>query len=145
LRSILVAAAVLSVVTGCAVDKSATQRVQQQSVLEPAKPALRTYALGTELTPEGAVAMRAAGDTFLRGGEIFLSVNVSGATTAQKVEVEWRRADGDVNHRDVRIVPESAEYASFVSGPTKSWLSGEHHVVISIDGRKVTELPFTVL
>lgn len=113
--------------------------------VEAPVPTSQTYALGTEVTPEGAVAMRSAGDLFMRGGPIYLSVNVASASTDQRVSVEWLTARGEVVRRFERNVPQSVPYATFESGPTKTWPEGNHRVVIMIDGRKVTELPFRLM
>jgi hypothetical protein len=144
LRLILAATAAMLMMGGCAVD-SGGSRARQQAAVEPAAPTSRTYALGTELTPEGAVAERAAGDSFRRGGEIYLSVNVSSASVDQRVDVEWLEPGGAPVQRAARQVPQSAQFASFHSGPTARWTPGEHRVVVRIDGRKVTELEFTLM
>ncbi|HEY0370912.1 MAG TPA: hypothetical protein VGD79_02870, partial [Thermoanaerobaculia bacterium] len=83
---IAVAAFVPLLMVGCGVDRGSSKATQQSvALVEDVSP--ETYALGTALTPRGAVAASATGEMFLRGGEVFLSVDVSGASSDQVVEV----------------------------------------------------------
>ena len=103
------------------------------------------YALGTALTPEGAVPRDASGESFGRGGEVYLSVNVDGSSTEQAIEVDWVGPTGDVLRRQVLDVPRGAQYAAFSSGDTGRWRPGQHRVVVKINGRRVSERPFEVI
>jgi hypothetical protein len=144
LRFFLMAAALLSLLSGCA-EKQLTSKSQQAAILEPAKPTHQMYALGTEITPEGAVSARSSGDSFVRGGEVYLSVNVTSATSPQKIEVEWRDAKGNVTDREAQVVPSTARYVAFSPQHTAEWLPGDHRVVVMIDGRKVTQMDFRMM
>lgn len=143
MRLILIAAVLLPLMSACAVDNGGSRSPQAR--VEPAAPTQRTYALGTELTPEGAVAMRSTGDTFVRGGAIYLSVDVSSASVEQRVAVEWRTAEGALVARAEKHVPQAARYVAFESGATEAWPVGDHRATVTIDGRKVTELEFTLM
>ena len=144
MRSLLIAAAALSLLSGCA-EEQLSSNTQQASVLEPASPTHQMYALGTEITPEGAVSARSSGDSFIRGGEVYLSVNVTSATNAQKIEVEWRDAKGNVTDREAQQVPASARFVAFSPEHTAEWAPGDHRVVVMIDGRKVTQMDFRMM
>jgi len=104
-----------------------------------------TFALGSSVTPIGAVPEDAASENFLRGGEVFLSVNVTGASTAQTVEVQWLAPDGSILRRDARVVAEGTKYVALSSGETKRWTPGAYRAVVVIDGRRVTEKAFGLL
>ena len=145
MRSFLAAAALLPLLTGCTGEQRSSTPVQQQAVLETAPPSQQMYALGTEVTRDGAVSARSAGDTFRRGGDVYLAVDVASASNDQRIVVEWQTDRGAVARRDVRYVPQTADYAAFSSGDTDLWPPGPYRVVVMIDGRKVTELPFQMM
>ena len=130
--------------TGCGVDRGRA-KAHVPSPATADEPAAETYALGTEVTPSGAVAEKSIGDNFIRGGEVFLSIDVSGASSAQTVEVKWIDPAGHVLRRDARQAPKGMHYLPFSSGQTSSWPTGEHRAVISIDGRRVSEKTFALL
>ena len=108
-------------------------------------PARDLYALGTTVTREGAVPADSTGETFPRGGEVYLSVNVQGASVEQEIEVQWVAANGRVMRRDEVEVPKGSRWAAFSSGETQAWPAGEHRAVITINGRRVSERPFSLL
>lgn len=103
------------------------------------------YALGSALAPSGAVPADATIDSFARGQDVFLSIDVSGASTDALIEVKWVNADGAVERAESRHVPEGARYAAFSTGATSHWMPGPHRAVVVINGRKVTERTFGVL
>lgn len=105
----------------------------------------QTYALGTELNVDGAVPRSAAGETFTRGGIIYLSVDVASASSAQQVGVVWRGPGGGELHRETRHVPRSARYVAFASGPTATWPRGACKAAVLIDGRVVAELDLALI
>lgn len=107
-----------------------------------------TYALGSAVTATGAITADASGETFRRGDEVFLSVDVSSASTDQSIVVEWVGANAAVVRRDVQSVPQGSKverHAVFSSGPTRSWAPGQYRAVIIIDGRHVSERAFELL
>jgi hypothetical protein len=130
----------VSLLTACRMERGSV--IQQQAVIETAAPVSRTFALGSEVDVQGAIPADAAAESFRRGNEIYLSVNVTSASTAQKITVEWRDPAGRVVHRDQRDVPVERTFVPFSSGPTSGWPSGGHRAIVIIDGRRVTELPF---
>jgi hypothetical protein len=140
---IAVAAFVPLLLVGC-VDHGSSKAVQQ-SLAVTESVSRETYALGTSLTPRGAVPAQAAGETFLRGGEVYLSVDVSSASTDQVVEVKWIDPEGQVLRRDARRAPQGTAYVPFSSGATTQWPRGTHRAVVLIDGRSVSEKTFTVM
>ena len=77
------------VVVGCAVALAACggeedrRNVSTHAVVSA--PARDLYALGTTVTREGAVPADSTGETFPRGGEVYLSVNVQGASVEQEI------------------------------------------------------------
>ncbi len=109
------------------------------------EPARDLYALGTTVTREGAVPADSTGETFPRGGEVYLSVNVQGASVEQEIEVEWVAASGRVMRRDQVEVPQGSRWAAFSSGKTHAWPPGEHRAVVTINGRRVSERQFSLL
>ena len=111
----------------------------------PAAPARDIYALGTALTDEGAVPRDAATEVFRRGGELYLSINVTGASTDQQIEVQWLDPRGNVIRRDATEVPRGSRFAAFSTGETAQWREGEHRAVVIINGRRVTERPFAMM
>lgn len=115
---------------------------EQSTAMEPSR---ETFALGTAVTPSGAVAQQSAGDNFIRGGEVFLSVDVGGASSDQTVEVRWVDSQGRVLHRDERHATQGMRYLPFSSGRTADWPPGEHHAVVRIDGRTVSQKSFALL
>jgi len=130
----------------CGVDRGPAHgkaAVREQSMtMEPAR---ETFALGTAVTASGAVAQQSIGDNFIRGGEVYLSVDVSGASSDQTVEVRWVGPDGRVLRSDARLAVRGAHYLPFSSGQTKGWTRGDHRAVIRINGRTVSEKAFAVL
>ena len=104
-----------------------------------------TFALGTAVTSHGAVPLDATGETFVRGGEVFLSVDLSGASTDPVVEVKWIGPMGDLLRREVRRAREGTDHLPFSSGATAEWVPGQHRALVLIDGRSVSEKLFTVM
>lgn len=139
----LVYVAVVSFLAISCVNREVSE--QKHATQSMAEPARDPYALGTSLTPEGAVTQDATGEAFHRGGEVFLSVNVAGATVDQDIEVQWVGPDGKVLHRDAVAVPEGSRFAAVSSGQTGRWPEGNHRAVIIINGRKVSERPFAMM
>lgn len=103
------------------------------------------FALGTALTADGAVPRDSAGAQFTRGGEVYLSINVTGASSGQSIEVSWVGPNGGVIRRDSIEVPRGSQYAAFSSGETEAWRPGAHRAVVMINGRKVSERAFEIL
>lgn len=139
---IVVAALAAVVWIACSDDDGVARHANTQQVEEPARD---LYALGTALTPAGAVPRDAVGETFPRGGEVYLSVNVAGASSEQEIEVRWVGPDGKVLRRDEVAVPVGSDYAAFSSGDTDVWRVGQHRAVVVINGRKVSERTFDVM
>ena len=142
MNRIVVAALAAVVWIGCGDDEGVARHANTQRVQEPARD---PYALGTALTPDGAVPRDAVGQTFRRGGEVYLSVNVTGASTEQEIEVRWVDPNGKVIRRDEVEVPVGSDYAPFSSGDTDVWRPGQHRAVVVINGRKVSERAFDVM
>src|SRR6185369_6547891 len=134
----------LSLFSGCRNVQSKYRNVSGPAMVVTA-PAKETYALGTELTSEGAVSREASSDEFKRGGEVFLSICTAGSSTEQTIEVDWLDPAGRVIHSQSRIAPRGGRYIAFSSGRTSGWRAGEHHAVVMIDGRRVTEKTFALL
>jgi hypothetical protein len=141
----MVIAAALPLLGGCVDRGNAAVATQKASAVEAEQPSRETYAIGTALTPQGAIPAQATGDSFLRGGEVFLSVDVAGATTEHQIEVRWMDAEGRVLRRDARRVGKGTDYVPFSSGPTSQWQNGAYRAVIVIDGRAVNEKAFQLL
>lgn len=140
-------AALLPLLIGCGVERS--EEAVQQSVAvtetDAVNVAPETFALGTSVTPRGAVPQDAVAETVMRGGELYLSVDVSSASREQTVEVKWVDPAGTVIRRDVKGAAQGMRYVPFSSGETRHWMPGPHRAVVLIDGRSVSEKPFTVL
>ena len=128
----------------CGVDRG-EQKAAVPSAQTHTMPSRETFALGTVLTSGGAVARESMGDSFHRGGEVFLSVDLSGTNLEQAVEVQWVAPDGVVLQKDARSVPAGARYIAFSSGPTAEWPEGDHRAIIAIDGRAVSEKAFRMI
>lgn len=143
---IAVAAATLPLLIGCGVDRGHPRAVKQSAAAVDTAPAARdTYAIGTAVDAHGAIPADAAGETFRRGGEVFVSVDVSSASTDQDIEVKWLDDGGNVLRRVGRRVPRGTRHAPFSSGRTAGWHRGPHRAVILIDGRTVSEKSFGVM
>lgn len=130
---------------GCGVDRGNGKVVAASAATEAADVSRETFALGTAVTSSGAVPASAAGETFIRGGEVFLSVDLSGASTDPVVEVKWLDATDTVLHRDVRHMRHGMHHVPFSSGATSRWTPGPHRAVVLIDGRGVSEKRFMVM
>jgi hypothetical protein len=143
LKHLIAVVAALSLLTACGAQHS--KRDVSSSVDDDVTPAKETFALGSELTHDGAVAQDAANDRFKRGGEVFLSICTKGSSTDQTIEVAWIDPAGAVIQSQTRIAPRGAHYIAFSSGRTAGWRAGEHHAVIVIDGRRVSEKTFALL
>jgi hypothetical protein len=102
------------------------------------------YALGSTVDGAGAIPEDAEGETFVHGGPVFLSVHIDGSSTDQAVQVDWVGPNGKILRHEERAVDRSASWAAFSSGTTISWPAGEHHAVVRINGRKVSEKAFTL-
>ncbi|HUP44130.1 MAG TPA: hypothetical protein VM779_01320 [Thermoanaerobaculia bacterium] len=127
----------------CVADRN---QAQQQVPPQPATAtSLDLFALGTTVTDEGAVRRDSTGSTFRRGGEIYLSVNVSGASIDQQIEVRWLDPAGQVLRRDALEVPVGTRFAAFSTGDTAGWTEGGHRAEVIINGRRVTEREFELL
>ena len=147
MKRLIAIAAFLPLLTSCGVDRGtheapeqAAAVLRQQEVLPP-----DTYALGITITEEGAVPQNAVVESVGRGGEVFLSVNVSGASTEQTVEVAWLDPEGRTLRRAAQHAGPNARFMSFSSGPTGRWRLGVHRARVVIDGRTVNEKSFEVL
>lgn len=135
----------LVVLAGCA-DGRVRDVAAEQAAMETMAPRVeRTFALGSEVTSDGAIPLGSSSDAFAKGHEVYLSVNVSSATTPQKIAVEWVDPAGQVVRRDQRDVPVERSFVPFSSGSTAAWPHGEARAVVIIDGRRVTELPFSIV
>jgi hypothetical protein len=146
LRSGIALVAFLLVAVGCGVDRGSgktTNAGVAAAGVETASP--ETFALGTAVNANGAVPQQASGETFLRGNEVYLSVDVRSASTDQTIEVKWLDPHGRVLHRDARRAPQGTRYVPFSSGTTSRWPPGPHRAVVLIDGRTVSEKPFAVM
>jgi hypothetical protein len=136
----------LPLMAGCDVDHGHRQgRVAVREQSTAMEPSHETFALGTAVTPSGAVAQQSAGDNFIRGGEVFVSVDVGGASSDQTVEVQWVSPEGRVLRRDERHATQGMRYLPFSSGRTSNWPRGDHRAVIRIDGRTVSQKAFALL
>jgi pyruvate/2-oxoglutarate dehydrogenase complex dihydrolipoamide acyltransferase (E2) component len=136
------------VAVGCGVDRGSGAKADSSARVATTaadEPSPETFALGTAVTPTGAVAQSAASDTVLRGGEVYLSVDVRSASTEHVIEVRWVDPAGRVLRRDARQVHDDAQWVPFSSGGTSRWSPGPHRAVILIDGRTVSEKSFAVL
>ena len=143
MKLLIAVATALPLLVACGADRGRSGAAAQSAVAEEVSKEM--YALGTEVTPGGAVPKDAAGETFRRGSEVFLSVNVNSASTDQKIEVKWLDPAGEVLRRDERHVTRDKNYVPFSSGETATWPRGEHRAVVLIDGRSVSEKPFTLM
>jgi hypothetical protein len=142
---LMIAAAVV-LLAGCGVDRGEKNvHPQNTGTAAPADPAAGTYVLGSSVTDEGAIADGTATEAFLRGGPVFLSIDVAGATTDQTIEIEWIGPRGRVFRRDRRLVRQGARYAAFSVDSTARWVPGTYRVVVIIDHRLVNEQSFSLI
>ena len=133
------------VMVGCA-DSRMQDVVADRAAIETIAPRVeRTFALGSEVTADGAIPLGSSSDAFAKGHEVYLSVNVTSSNSPQKIAVEWVDSSGQVVRRDQRDVPAERSFVPFSSGSTAEWSQGEGRAVVIIDGRRVTELPFSIL
>lgn len=142
-NAMAVVAVVVVVLAGCGGEqKRGPVEVQSVGISDPARD---IYALGTAVRSDGAVHADSTGEAFRRGGEVYLSVNVEGASVEQEIAVEWVAPNGRVMRRDAVDVPKGSRWAAFSSGETESWASGEHRAVVTINGRRVSERSFSLM
>lgn len=138
--------AFLPLMLGCGVDRGSGKVVQQSVAATDTEDVSHdTFALGTTVTSRGEVPEDAEGEMFVRGGDVFLSVDLSGASTEPVVEVRWLDPAGEVLHRDARRAKQGTQHVAFSSGATAQWKPGPHRAVVLIDGRSVSEKRFTVM
>lgn len=137
--------ACLLLLIGCGAEREQSVTSNASVTAVEVQPSPETFALGTEVTATGAIPQQAAGETFIRGLEVFLSVDVSGASTDQTIEVKWVDPHGRVLRKDARRAPQGTEHVPFSSGATARWPRGEHRAVIVIDGRTVSQKEFVLL
>ena len=137
--------AVLLLLVACGVDRGDGKPTPPAQAAAPAEAAAGIYVLGSDLTSDGAIAENAVADSFVRGGPIFLSIDVGGATTDQRIEVAWSDVRGRVVHRDQRLVREGTRYVAFTTGATTRWMAGPYRVLVTIDGRRVNEQSFPLI
>ena len=142
IKNVFVVVGIVAALAACG-DEEPRRNVNTHALVS--EPARDLYALGTSVTREGAVPADSTGETFRRGGEVYLSVNVQGASVEQEIEVEWVAANGRVMRRDEVEVPKGSRWAAFSSGETQAWPAGEHRAVVTINGRRVSERPFSLL
>lgn len=142
---IALAALALLLTIGCGAERSRVRTSNASVGVAEETPSPETFALGTEVSATGAVPQQAAGETFIRGGEVYLSVDVSGASSEQTIEVKWLDPEGRVLRHDARRAPQGTRHVPFSSGQTRFWPRGEHRAVVLIDGRTVTEKQFGVI
>ena len=141
MKRFLTGAALLPLVMACGAARPANKAV---AATDSTKPAGATYALGTSLTNDGAIAADSAGDSFRRGPEIYLAIDTASASIDQMIEVQWVDAAGRIARRDAHVVPEGTKYARFATGDTTTWQPGAYRAVISINNRFVNQTPFTL-
>lgn len=142
MKRLLTGAALLPLVIACGVVRPARQ---EAVATETTRAAVATYAMGTALTRDGAIAAESAGDSFRRGPEIYLAIDVASASAEQKIDVEWLDASGRVARQETRIFPEGTRYAHFGTGDTSAWRAGACRAVITINDRKVNETRFALI
>lgn len=148
MRSGIALVACLLCAVGCGVDRERAKGAKADLAAAAAsaeEPSHETFAIGTAVSADGAVPKDAGAENFVRGGEVYVSVNVQGASTDQTIEVKWLDPSGQVLRRDARRAPHGTHYVPFSSGATSRWPRGRHRAVIFIDGRAVSEKPFAVL
>ena len=133
------------VLVGCA-DSRTRDVVVEQAMMETMSPRVeRTFALGSEVRADGAIPLGSSSDSFAKGHEVYLSVNVTSSSSPQTIAVEWVDPAGQVVRRDQRDVPADRSFVPFSSGSTAAWPHGGGRAVVIIDGRRVTELPFSIV
>jgi hypothetical protein len=141
LRTVIAIALSLCLTVACA----RTEKANHVVPAEKADPSNEVFALGSAVTQTGAVTAESANEQFPRGQELYVSVDVTSSSTDQTIAVQWLDPQGKVMRVDKRQVPQTSAYATFSSGPTKTWKSGKHTAVIVIDGRKVSEKVFSII
>ena len=144
------AAAALILMAGCTADRGDGRpdppaQTASNQVTDASEPSSETFALGNHINPDGTLPAESAGEEFRRGGELFLSVNVTGASAEQQIAVEWRDARDRVIRKETKAVTRGTKHAAFSSGDTQSWAPGQHRAIVVINGRRVIEKPFVIL
>ena len=138
-------AVLVTLLTGCTGERREETPDAPALSSEATDPSSETFALGNHINPDGTLQAESAGEEFRRGGEIYVSVNVTGATAQQEIEVEWRDPRDRVIKREIQEVVRGKKHVAFSSGDTGKWASGEHRAVIVMNGRRVIEKPFVIL
>lgn len=142
----LILAGSLTVLCSCAQDSVAdepTPSTRNAPSYVIADPAEDTFALGSKLTTGGAVASPSVQETYNRGENLFLSVDLTGSSQRKReVEVRWQSNKGEVRRNRGVYDARRRRYATFESGMTGAWRPGAYRAVVVIDGRQVAERPF---
>lgn len=131
--------------THCAQDTEAqgTRTPHDPSAYVMADASEDTFALGSRLTPAGAVADNSVEELYARGGKLFVSVDLTGSSRPTRdVEVRWVTSNGKQVRRDRGVFDVKKRYATFQSGMTSAWSAGNYRAIVVIDGREVAERPF---
>ena len=142
MKRLLSGAAFVSLLMGCGEARPAAY---EAAVTDTTRAIGATYAVGTSVTNDGAIVADSAGDSFRRGPGIFLSIDVTSASTSQTIDVQWIDPIGHVAHHEMRLVREGARYAAFSSGDTSTWKPGPYRAVIAINNRTVNETRFALM
>jgi hypothetical protein len=136
-KSVL-AAAVFMVMSGaCSPRPEVRDTPTRAGFVVDADPSQDLFALGTELTPVGAVADRSVTHEVEAGARLFLSVNVQGATVPQTVELVWYDARGKVVDADRRT--SSNQPFLIFDRTTNGWQKGTYKAEVFVNNRKVSE------
>ena len=141
---VVLVAAIVPLMSGCrlknedAPPAAATAEVDRD-------PSLETFALGADVTTTGSIPKDAEGETFTRGSEVYLSVDVRSASRSQEIAVIWLDNKGREIKRQKRDVPPEVRYAPFSSGSTATWRTGSYRALVVIDGRRATEKVFELM
>lgn len=117
---------------------------KEVTIPAPPQPAPETFALGTRVEASGAVAADAASESIARGTTMFLSVDLTGATAPERIQVTWTDAHGAVRARQTHVARRDMPYATFSSGSTSSWPFGRSSASVVIDDRRVAHRVFIV-
>jgi len=103
---------------------------------------ISSVVLGHSLSADGNVG--APGTSFVQGGPLFVSLNVSAISPGTEVKLSWYGPSGTGEGDDQLVVPPGATVVNFRAKDTSAWPPGTHRVEIWVGGAKAGEKTFTI-
>ena len=102
------------------------------------------FAIGSEIASNGEIVDKGEEKSYLKGNDVFVSVDVASASAASTVGVVWQDAQGRPIAQQRRQVTPEVDRVWFKKSTTPL-SKGNYTAVVVINDRAVSEHPFEVL